>query len=456
MYAIIDIETTGGQALKSKITEIAIVLHNGSEIVEKYSTLINPEVHIPPFITKLTGINDDMVKDAPKFYEVAKKIIELTDKCVFVAHNVSFDYSFVKESFRNLGYNFNRKTLCTIRLSRKLIPNEPSYSLGKLCHSLGITIKDRHRAMGDAEATAILFTKLIALDDNINDDFILQEVKQKTLPTKISQKQMDALPEAVGVYYFYEENDKAIYIGKSKNIKKRVEIHFNVFNKERKSAEMKKAITHIDYVHTGSELVALLLESAEIKRLKPRFNKRQRRSIFSDGIFYFYNENGYIEFYAAKIKGEKPPIFFAESIYTAKKILEFYLVKHKLCIKLCDMYPHSGACFDYHIKNCNGACIQQEMPQEYNQRAMQVISGLTSFVKPNFMIIGIGRDRQEKSIIWVENGKYKGFGFATIKQINRENPENMQKYIEIYQDNKDTQSIIREYLKDTNDEVLYY
>ena len=236
MYAIIDIETTGGHHLKSKITEIAIVLHNGSQVVEKYSTLINPETPIPPFITKITGINDEMVKDAPKFQEVAKKIIELTDKCVFVAHNVSFDYSFVKESFRNLGYNFNRKTLCTVRLSRKLIPNEPSYSLGKLCHSLGITIKDRHRAMGDAEATAILFTKLIALDDKINDDFILQEVKQKTLPTKISQKQMDALPQAVGVYYFYEENDKVIYVGKSKNIKKRVETHFNVFNKERKSA----------------------------------------------------------------------------------------------------------------------------------------------------------------------------------------------------------------------------
>lgn len=161
MFSIIDIETTGNRYKFGKITEIAIYQHNGQRITGSYSTLINPEMDIPYFITELTGINNEMVKDAPKFYEVAKTIVEMTMGRTFVAHNVQFDYKFIREEFERLGYDFNRKTMCTVQLSRKLLPGHRSYSLGRLCSDLGITINGRHRAAGDALATVKLFEILL-------------------------------------------------------------------------------------------------------------------------------------------------------------------------------------------------------------------------------------------------------------------------------------------------------
>lgn len=157
MYTIIDIETTGNSFLSGKITEIAIYVHDGFNVIESFSSLINPECYISPFITNLTGIDNEMVKDAPKFYEIARKIIELTNNRIFVAHNVSFDYKFIKEEFNKLGYNFERKTMCTVRMSRKYLPGHRSYSLGNICRDLEIPIVGRHRAAGDALATTKLF-----------------------------------------------------------------------------------------------------------------------------------------------------------------------------------------------------------------------------------------------------------------------------------------------------------
>jgi DNA polymerase III subunit epsilon len=169
LFAIIDIETTGNNYKYGKITEIAIYQHNGYNVTGSYSTLIYPEMDIPYFITRLTGINNDMVGNAPKFYEVAKKIIEMTAGRIFVAHNVHFDYKFVKEEYKKLGYNFNRKTLCTVNLARKLLPGHPSYSLGKICKDLNIDIVGRHRAAGDALATVKLFEILLKKNELIND-----------------------------------------------------------------------------------------------------------------------------------------------------------------------------------------------------------------------------------------------------------------------------------------------
>ncbi|WP_319273289.1 3'-5' exonuclease [uncultured Draconibacterium sp.] len=166
MFSIIDIETTGQSYKNGKITEIAIYQHNGQEVTDSFSTLINPEMDIPFFITELTGIDNEMVRTAPKFYQVAKKIIEMTMGRTFVAHNASFDYKFIKEEYARLGYDYNRKTMCTVKLSRKLLPGHRSYSLGKLCAELGIEINGRHRAAGDALATAKLFDILVEQNDS--------------------------------------------------------------------------------------------------------------------------------------------------------------------------------------------------------------------------------------------------------------------------------------------------
>lgn len=166
MYAVVDIETSGGRAQVDKITEIAIYIHDGEKIVDEFSTLINPEVYIPPFITRLTGINNEMVASAPKFYEVAKKIVLMTEGHLFVAHNAPFDYRFIQEEFKRLGYNYQRQTMCTVRMSRKIIPGMGSYSLGNLCQNLGITINNRHRAAGDALATTKLLELLLLKTEN--------------------------------------------------------------------------------------------------------------------------------------------------------------------------------------------------------------------------------------------------------------------------------------------------
>jgi len=457
MYAVVDIETTGSKPDHDRIIEIAIYLHDGKQIVDAFTSLVNPERYIPDFITKLTGISNATVADAPKFYEIAKKIVEFTEGCIFVAHNVQFDYSFLKNEFRNLGYNYQRKTLCTVRLSRKLIPNLPSYSLGKLCESLQIKIKDRHRAKGDAEATAKLLTRLVGINHNhLENDVIEEEIKFPTLPPKISHQQVADLPEETGVYYFHDEEGSVIYIGKSRNIRKRIASHFQLFNKKRKTAEMKNAIADISYTLTGSELVALLLESAEIKKYKPRFNKAQRRSVYLYGIFVAKNSEGYLRLYADKIKTDKNPIYFTNSAALAKMIIEKYQQKYQLCQKLCDMYRHSGACFGYRVGECQGACIGEEDLNEYNQRVEQAISQLSQFKKPNFVIVGKGRNHTEKSIVWVENGRYLGFGFVDTEITQSETWQELREYIEKYQHNKDTQKIIQQYLETTQDKIVYF
>jgi len=178
MFAIIDVETTGTVYKYGKLTEVAIFLHNGNNITGSFQTLINPEMDIPYSVTKLTGITNEMVADAPKFYEVARKIVELTAGRVFVAHNVNFDYKFIKEEFKRLGYNFSRKTLCTVKLARKILPGYPSYSLGKLCEALDIGINGRHRAGGDAYATVQLFELML---DKLRENPVLSLESQYRL-----------------------------------------------------------------------------------------------------------------------------------------------------------------------------------------------------------------------------------------------------------------------------------
>ncbi|MFM8432597.1 MAG: exonuclease domain-containing protein, partial [Bacteroidota bacterium] len=241
-YAIVDIETTGGNAFTDRITEVAIYIHDGKKVVDEFSSLINPERPIPPYVARLTGISDEMVATAPRFYEIAKEIVNLTEDCVFVAHNVQFDYHFLRHEFRSLGYTYNRDQVCTVRLSRKLLPGHPSYSLGRLCERLGITLENRHRAGGDALATVRLFELLLETD---KEDWISRSMKNDHLnvrfPPDFDRKIVDRLPEDAGVYYFHNEDGKVIYVGKSTNIRKRVLSHFA--NKQsRKAIELRNSI----------------------------------------------------------------------------------------------------------------------------------------------------------------------------------------------------------------------
>lgn len=270
MYAILDIETTGGKYNEEGITEIAIHRFDGQQVVDKFISLVNPEREIQPFVVNLTGINNNMLRTAPKFYEVAKRIVEITKDTVLVAHNAQFDYRILRTEFRRLGYNFERKTLCTVDLSKKLIPEAESHSLGKLVRSLGIAVSDRHRANGDAMATLKLFKLLLTKD---LDKSIIREVVREETHGELSPRQLDIveqLPSDTGVYYMHNKDGDIIFLGKSSNIRKRVNQHFT--NNSEKARVLQKETKKVTFEITGSELVALLKEHEEIIRNKPKYN----------------------------------------------------------------------------------------------------------------------------------------------------------------------------------------
>lgn len=444
MYAILDIETTGLSPINEKIIEIAIFIHDGNKVIEEYNTLVNPERTIPYNITRLTGITNEMVEDAPRFWEIAKDIVMLTEDKSIVAHNASFDYNFIRNEFKSLGYTFKRERLCTVKLSRKILPNHKSYSLGKLCTDLGIIIDGRHRAVGDAYATVKLFEHLLKIDPT------LDKVGSSKF-YNVSADLIKSLPEEAGVYYFHNQAGDIIYVGKSKNIKTRVFSHFSNENTER-ALKMCDEVHDISYELTGSELIALLLESHEIKVQKTKYNRKQRRSTSHYGVYQFTNENGYICFKTEAIKNEFPVVSF----YSAKEAREkMYQLseKYELCQKLCGLYDASGACFYYQIKQCKGACVGEEPSIEYNKRVQEMLDEL-SYNWQNFFIIDKGRNDDEKSVVKIENGKYLGFGYVDT-EFNGKNIDNLSDAIKPYPDNKDIQQIIRTYLRHNSVEMIF-
>lgn len=443
MYAILDIETTGGQYNEEGITEIAIYKYNGHEVIDQFISLINPEKPIQPFVVKLTGINNAMLRSAPKFYEVAKRIIEITEGCIIVAHNSSFDYRILSTEFRRLGYTFKKQTLCTVELSKKLIPDQPSYSLGKLVRSLGIPVTDRHRASGDALATVKLFKLLLSKDSSkeIVKSFIKTEIKAGMSPRLLDI--VESTPSKTGIYYIHNEKGDLIYIGKSKNIKKRVNQHFTGTNQ--KSKKIQRDVYTVTYEETGSELIALLKESEEIKINNPIYNRAQRKTLFKWALYAEKNEKGYIKLSVQNADGRKKEITSFTSAQEGKTTLFKITEKYNLCQKVNGLYDTKKSCFQYDIKQCQGACIEKEKPEEYNKRVNKFIDENT-FASNNMVVIDRGRTHNERSAILIENGIYKGYCFYDLNyQIN--NLEILKKLIIPMQNNRDTNNIIQGYLR---------
>ncbi len=437
MYAIIDIETTGGNASRERITEIAIFIHDGKQVVNEYSTLVNPECKVPPFVARLTGITDEMLVNAPKFYEVARDIVEITEGCTFVAHNAAFDYSFVKQEFLNLGYKYKRPVLCTVKMSRKLLPGHKSYSLGNLCNSLGIQITSRHRAAGDALATVKLFDRLLSVDPTLN------QIPTDGLHPSLDRTVFSSLPSTAGVYFFHDENAKLLYIGKSKNIHSRVLSHFHN-NSTNKAIEIRSNTASISFEETGSELIALLLESDEIKKHKPLYNRLQRRTSYKYGLYSFYLQSGYHVIQIEKIKTTGKPHTVFSSFDEALVVVHELAAKYNLCQKLCGLYQNHGACFQHSVGQCSGACIGLEPADAYNSR---VATALSEFHHKwsDMAIFDHGRNEDEVSVVLVENNVFAGFGWM-MKEDALYDPSHIKECITKYTDNRDVQQIIKGFL----------
>ncbi|WP_420379701.1 exonuclease domain-containing protein [Gilvibacter sp.] len=443
MYAILDIETTGGKYNEEGITEIAIYKFDGHEIVDQFISLVNPERKIQPFVVNLTGINNEMLRNAPKFYEVAKRIIEITEGCILVAHNAQFDTRILRTEFDRLGYDYQRESLCTVELAKKLIPDMPSYSLGKLVRSLGIPLSDRHRAAGDAKATVTLFKLLLSKDQKkeIISQTVRMEAKRQLEPKLLDM--IEATPSVTGVYYMHREDGSIIYIGKSRNIKKRLNQHFTSDN--RKSKKIQLEVAAVSYEATGSDLIAQLKESEEIKRNKPRYNRALRKTIYNYQLGLTKDEAGYLQFKIEKTNLDKPAITTFTNYQQAKSQLFKITEQHQLCQKHTGLHKTSGPCFLHTIKECFGACIGEEPVDQYNARVERYLA-MHSYENQNMVIIDHGREVDERSVILIEDGVYRGFGFFNLNyQIN--NLEILRSIISPMEDNRDAQHIIHSFLR---------
>ena len=437
IYTIVDIETTGGSH-GNRITEIAAVKTDGTTILSEYESLINPEVFIPKSITLLTGISNNMVAYAPKFEDVADEFYQFLEGTIFVAHNVSFDYGIIKNHFEDLGTTFNQKKLCTVRLSRTIIPGYPSYSLGKICTNLGITNGSRHRAMGDAKATIELFHHLLVND---KDDFVFHSLNQlnreATLPPNLPKEEFVSLPNTAGVYYLLGEDMKILYVGKAKDIKKRIVSHFT--ESSRKKAELLRKIHHVSYQETGNELVALLLESDEIKKHYPAYNKAQKHKSNDYHVCYYEGQDGVLRIDVFLQKFAKNSIQSFSSMVMAKDHLYKLVDKSKLCPKYTALERTKGNC--YLGESCS-ICSGQETKEEYNARVLAATENKED--KLTAYIVGPGRTREEASVVAIQEGDYRGFGF--VDNDLALNQEDLSDCIQPYKNNNDIKRIIKAFV----------
>lgn len=445
MYAIVDIETTGGYAENHRITEIAIYHHNGIEVTDHFHTLINPGRNIPYYITGLTGITTEMVLDAPPFEEVAEDILRLLEGRIFVAHNAQFDYSFLKKEFEQVGITWQAKKLCTVRLSRKIIPGLRSYSLGSLSDSLGIKINNRHRAGGDAEATVKVFNSLLNRD---RDNYIGKSLKRNSgetiLPPNLPKEEFDRLPAKAGVYYFLNARGQCIYVGKASNIKKRIAGHFTGEAREWSRSKIRNEIHHITFELTGNDFIALIFESQEIRRLWPKYNHAQKYRVEEWGIYDYEDRNGYLRFSVNMVtRGSRPLIKFSSKgdtwNFLWEKVREF-----DLCPKLCGLQLAKGLCFHYQTGECKGACMEVESVKKYNKRITKAINSF-KVAGESVAILGKGRTTTERSMVLVENGNYLGFGFIE-KDIAVDSLEAARLYVKKGIETPTVQNLINSFL----------
>lgn len=443
MYAIVDIETTGGYAAANGITEISIHLFDGNAVTEKFETLINPRQPIPNYITAMTGISDKMVANAPAFEDVAEKIHSLLHDKIFIAHNVNFDYSFVKSHLKDAGYDLNSKKLCTVRLSRKIFPGFPSYSLGKLCRSLGITIHDRHRAGGDTAATVQVFQLLLQHDKEQHIQKSLQRnSKEWILPPNVPKEHFEKLPYTPGVYYFHNEKGKVVYVGKANNIRYRVNSHFSNNSESRQKQNFMQHVHAISYQTCGTELMACILESTEIKKRWPVFNSSQKRWEDVYGIFVYEDQNGYQRLAIDKNRKRLNPVYTFHYIVDGHAIIRKLIKDYNLCPKLCFLQKDDDKCEGINEEYCFGACEQLEPAVEYNERVKKACDSLRS--QPSFAIIDKGINGDDKSCILVQDGKFYGMGYIPA-DAQIANVETIKEYLSIYKENSYIRNLVNSY-----------
>ncbi|HLT34508.1 MAG TPA: exonuclease domain-containing protein [Aquaticitalea sp.] len=444
-YTIIDVETTGRG---NKITEISIFKHDGNNVVEEFTTLVNPEALIPDYITALTGIDNAMVANAPTFREIADAILLITKDSIFVAHNVNFDYNVIRNEFKSIDIDFRRKKLCTVRLSRTLFSGFRSYSLGKLCNSLNIDIVSRHRARGDAEATVTLFENILAHEKSnaAITAFLKKTSKEATLPPHLESQVFNDIPNAPGIYYFKNKKGKIIYVGKAINLKKRVLGHF--YNKSEKELNLCRETADIDFELSGSDLIARLMEDAAIKHHFPIYNQAAKRLPKPYAIFSYEDRRGVIHLAFNTLKATPNPLQIFHSVRDCRLYLEQLCEQFELCPKYCHLQESVWTCSHFKLTNCKGICRREESVTSYNERVQLAIGHITNS-NQNIVLKEKGRHTKEEAFILIKNGTYLGYGFVDASdQITHE--EELEAFIIPQKETAEVKRILRGILREIN------
>ena len=441
IYTIIDVETTGKS---NRLTEISIFKFDGDTVIDEFTSLVNPITFIPAHITALTGIDNNLVANAPLFEDIAQNILDITEDTVFVAHNVNFDYNAINGEFKKLGIEFNRKKLCTVRLSRRLLPGHRSYSLGKLCKFLNIDLVGRHRARGDAEATVILFQLLLKQSEAevVFKEFLNKNSREATLPPNLPKKTFEALPDTAGVYYFKNKKGQVIYVGKAINIKKRVLSHF--YSKTKKAQDMVRETGDIDFETSGSELVALLMEDAAIKHHFPIYNKVAKRTPQSFSIVSYQDRKGIIHLASNKGGLIPNPIVTFYSLREVRAFLEKLCTKYNLCPKYCHLQEAVSECSHYKLTECKGICRDEETVENYNNRVLEAIYDISN-QKKDLILKEKGRTQNEEAFVIIKEGEYIGYGFIE-KEVQINHAEELEDFLIPQKNNRDIQKILQPYI----------
>jgi DNA polymerase-3 subunit epsilon len=431
MYAIVDIETTGGYAAANDITEIAIVLHDGQGVTEVYQTLIKPSVPIPYFIQSLTGIHPLMLEDAPGFGEVAGQIHEMLQGRIFVAHNVNFDYSFVKHHLAASGLELNAQKLCTVRLARKVFPSLPSYSLGNLCRHFNIIIENRHRAGGDATATARLFDHILQNNGLVHiRESLKRTSKEQCLPLHLPREQIDSLPYSPGVYYFHNQKGKVIYVGKARNIRYRVSSHFTHNGAGRQRQDFLRNIHSVTYQTCGTELMAFILENIEIRKLWPEYNRALKNFTPVFGLYLYEDRGGYLRLILEKKKNQ------LRSLYTFNSLIEGNRLLNQLAEQFALQSP------------------EKESADVYNNRVLEAVDHLEKQL-PTFAVVDDRHDADGRSCILIEKGRFYGMGYMPGEAAVY-SAEELKTYLQAYPENDYIRGLVYQYVQKRPDKKFVF
>ena len=431
MYAIVDIETTGGYAAANDITEIAIVLHDGQGVTEVYQTLIKPSVPIPYFIQSLTGIHPLMLEDAPGFGEVAGQIHEMLQGRIFVAHNVNFDYSFVKHHLAASGLELNAQKLCTVRLARKVFPSLPSYSLGNLCRHFNIIIENRHRAGGDATATARLFDHILQNNGLVHiRESLKRTSKEQCLPLHLPREQIDSLPYSPGVYYFHNQKGKVIYVGKARNIRYRVSSHFTHNGAGRQRQDFLRNIHSVTYQTCGTELMAFILENIEIRKLWPEYNRALKNFTPVFGLYLYEDRGGYLRLVLEKKKNQ------LRSLYTFNSLIEGNRLLNQLAEQFALQSP------------------EKESADVYNNRVLEAVDHLEKQL-PTFAVVDDRHDADGRSCILIEKGRFYGMGYMPGEAAVY-SAEELKTYLQAYPENDYIRGLVYQYVQKRPDKKFVF